>query len=157
MAGLAILRAFHVAGRPNQGLPGWGGFEEWSEWIRGAIVWLGLPDPSYGRRKIEDLDPVRSRLGALYDVWGALLGTRPVTVSDVVKASQEAGNEALQAVLAESFSDRQGKISNRALGNFLSNNEKRIEQGLRVERAGTRQGAVLWKVVPMEGREFGEL
>lgn len=45
VAALTILRAYQVAGRPNVGLPRWPGFERWSQVVRAAIVWIGLPDP----------------------------------------------------------------------------------------------------------------
>lgn len=51
-AALTILRAYIVAGRPNQGLQSWGSFESWSDLIRGALVWLGLPDPGATRAKL---------------------------------------------------------------------------------------------------------
>lgn len=44
-AALTILRAYHVAERPLNKLEEWGSFERWSELVRGAIVWTGLPDP----------------------------------------------------------------------------------------------------------------
>ncbi len=45
-AGLTILRAFVCAGRPGlKRLAPFGSFEEWSDLIRGALVWLGEPDP----------------------------------------------------------------------------------------------------------------
>lgn len=45
VAALAILRAYHVAGRPEVRLPRWSGFERWSQVVRAAVVWSGLPDP----------------------------------------------------------------------------------------------------------------
>src|SRR5262249_3875877 len=43
-AALTILRAYCVAGRPDQGLTPWGGFEGWSDLVRNTVVWCGLPD-----------------------------------------------------------------------------------------------------------------
>jgi hypothetical protein len=42
--GLTILRAYRNAGLPNRPSP-LGSFEPWSDWVRGAIIWLGLADP----------------------------------------------------------------------------------------------------------------
>ncbi len=44
-AALTILRAYHVAERPDQSLAAWGSFTAWSSLVRAAIVWTGLPDP----------------------------------------------------------------------------------------------------------------
>jgi hypothetical protein len=149
-AALTILRAFHVAGRPNLGLRRWGGFEEWSEWVRGAIVWLGMADPVEGRQRIENTDPHRCNLLSLLTAWYEIWGVNPTTAGDVVKVSQDFGNEPLRTVLGEMATNRRGEINSRTLGKFLSANEKRIEGGLRFERAGSHQRAVLWRVVAME-------
>lgn len=45
VAALTILRAYFVAGCPNQAGGEWGSFESWSARIRGAIVWAGGADP----------------------------------------------------------------------------------------------------------------
>jgi hypothetical protein len=42
---LTILRAYHLAGRPDQRLPAWGSFTTWSALVRGALVWAGCADP----------------------------------------------------------------------------------------------------------------
>ncbi len=44
-AALTILRAYHVANRPDQKLAAWGSFTAWSALVRGALVWTGLADP----------------------------------------------------------------------------------------------------------------
>jgi hypothetical protein len=41
---LTVLRAYIVAGAPEQSRP-LGGFEEWSRLVRDALIWLGEPDP----------------------------------------------------------------------------------------------------------------
>lgn len=52
-AALTILRAYHVAGRPAQTLPGWGSFSTWSQLVRNAIVWTGLADPHVTQRRAQ--------------------------------------------------------------------------------------------------------
>ena len=59
-AGLTILRAFVVAGRPGlDRLKPFGSFEAWSNLVRGALVWLGEPDPCITRKHIAADDPVK--------------------------------------------------------------------------------------------------
>jgi hypothetical protein len=41
VAGLTLLRAYVLAGRPAQGLRAWGGFEAWADLIAGALHWAG--------------------------------------------------------------------------------------------------------------------
>jgi hypothetical protein len=69
-AALTILRAFIVAGRPDQELEPWGSFEGWSGLVRQAVKWVGLPDPGKTR---EDL-PKRPDKWAIASVLDCLKG-----------------------------------------------------------------------------------
>ncbi len=69
-AALTILRGYIAAGRPDQHLPSWGSFEEWSDLVRNSIVWCGLPDPGETREEFcdsvdEDTQTLRQMLSAL--------------------------------------------------------------------------------------------
>src|SRR5262245_57668872 len=69
-AGLTILRAFVVAGRPEAGLKPWGSFEGWSGLVRNCIVWLGLLDPGDTRRELaEASDRDAAALRMLFAGW----------------------------------------------------------------------------------------
>lgn len=52
VAAMTILVAFFRAGRPSQGLKPLGSFEGWSNSVRSALVWLGMPDPVSTQREI---------------------------------------------------------------------------------------------------------
>ena len=51
-AALTLLRAYHVAGRPDQGLTPWGSYEGWSGVVRATAVWAGLPDAAETRQEL---------------------------------------------------------------------------------------------------------
>lgn len=53
-AALTILKAYLVAGMPDQALSSWGGFESWSRVVRGALVYAGVADPAATRLELED-------------------------------------------------------------------------------------------------------
>ncbi|MDR1922242.1 MAG: hypothetical protein LBS31_10955 [Candidatus Adiutrix sp.] len=55
-AGLTILRAYHLAGRPKPDWKEFGRFEDWSNLVRGALVWLDTEDPLATRRGLADAD-----------------------------------------------------------------------------------------------------
>lgn len=143
-AALTILRAYHVAGRPRQALPPWGGFDEWSDWVRSSLVWLGRADPALTRRVVEQSDPVRQGLCSLLTAWKQAFGTRVVGAGEVV--SETSSNEALRAVLRDVAGNNRGEISTRRLGHYLAKHADRIEGGLVVRRAGEYQGSAQWKV-----------
>ena len=43
-AGLTVLRAYIVAGKPKQPIKNFARFEDWSRLVRSALVWLGSVD-----------------------------------------------------------------------------------------------------------------
>jgi len=55
-AAITMLRGYVAAGRPNQRLVPWGSFESWSDLVRSAIVWAGLPDPCSTRAIVREKD-----------------------------------------------------------------------------------------------------
>jgi hypothetical protein len=59
VAALTILRAYILAGKPDQG-GSWGSFESWHRVIRGAVYWVGWADPMETRESIEDSDDTAS-------------------------------------------------------------------------------------------------
>lgn len=59
MAGLTILSAYHLAGKPSVDIPSWGGFTAWTSAIAAPLVWLGAPSPLIARRGLEDDDDSR--------------------------------------------------------------------------------------------------
>lgn len=156
-AGLTILRAFHLAGRPRQNIPNWGGFEEWSDWVRSAVVWLGMDDPAAGRRHLEELDPVRRNLVALLTSWFETFGSRVLTAGDAVKDALNSEGSPLRAVLNEIAATPRGDLNVRRLGNLLLTNERRIEGGLRIERIGSRSGVALWRVARVDAEAVGSV
>lgn len=156
-AALTVLRAYVVAGRPRQPVPPLGGFEDWSNLVRSALIWLGEADPLAGRANIEEADPERSKLKALLLAWHRAFGSFPTTSKEAVyKATprpdpEDRYQEILEApelyeVLAEFFKDRSGNPSSRHLGEYISQNARRIEAGARFEAAGDYQRAKLWRV-----------
>lgn len=143
---LTILRAYHVAGRPGPPAPVFGRFEDWSAWVRGAVMWLGLLDPCLGRRQLESRDPVARNLRALLINWRETIGPRRVTASELIREAELPVNSSLKEALVELAGDRTGAVNARRLGRALMAFERRIESGLRIVRAGERQGVVLWMV-----------
>ena len=157
-AALTVLRAYVVAGKPRQPVPPLGGFEDWSNLVRSSLIWLGEADPLAGRAHIEEADPERSKLKALLLAWHRAFGSFPTTSKEAVyKATprpdpEDRYQEILEApelreVLLEFFKDRSGNPSSRYLGEYISQNSRRVEAGARFEAAGIAHSARLWKVV----------
>lgn len=131
-AGLTILRAYFVAGRPPQEVAAFGSFEQWSDWIRCALVWLNLPDPNLGLRRIEQEDPERRELAFVLEAWHSKLGDSTFTVSQVIKEAFDPDSDTeallLREALIEIASAKDG-INARSLGRWITRNIGRRESG----------------------------
>ena len=165
-AGLTLLRAYIVAGRPKQPIKNFARFEDWSGLVRSALVWLGESDPLTGREQIEDGDPVRVKLRSLLLAWYATFRTAPATCKEAVSRANETmlddeGTEqprypAMKEALEEHFADRGGKVSSRYLGEFLKKYAGRVDMGARFEASGISHHAVNWRVVVVDKARFGK-
>ncbi|MBM3495189.1 MAG: hypothetical protein FJX72_12840 [Armatimonadetes bacterium] len=143
VAGLTVLRAFHVAGRPDMGLPVFGRFEEWSDWVRSALVWLGMPDPCATRRRIEDTDPVRLQIAALLVALQGVFSASTFTVAQVLASDDKILRESVATILTTGSSSQSPAQS---LGIFFQHVQRRPEGSLRLVRDGNRSGSGLWRV-----------
>jgi hypothetical protein len=147
-AALTVLRAYHLAGRPKQKIKVFGRFEGWSNWVRSALVWCGEADPCETRKRIEMIDPVRRLIQAVLMQWHELFGTGAKTAAEVIEASRDfpSANKTFHEVLCDALNVNDTKLNPLRLGNWLDKHERRPEGGLKIERAGERQGVCLWKV-----------
>ncbi|HCB13400.1 MAG TPA: hypothetical protein DEP36_07520 [Gammaproteobacteria bacterium] len=155
-AGLTVLRAYLAAGKPKQPMKALGGFEDWSNTVRAALIWLGEADPNVGRAEFEEADPDRLQLRALMLAWYATFKSAGATSKEAVAKANETrindqGDEErcypdLWEVLNDHFQDRKGMISTRVIGEFLKKFSRRVEIGARFD--GTEYGTrTLWHVV----------
>jgi hypothetical protein len=89
---LTILRAKHVAGIVAPAV--WQSFEDWSNTVRSALIWLGKADPCQTVEDLQDDDPELAEMRAVYSQWwknigvgwdGNRNGRDTITVADVIK------------------------------------------------------------------------
>ncbi len=155
IASLTILRAFHLARRPAP-QKSFGRFEQWSDLIRGAIIWLGLADPCDSRKRVEENDPHRENLTQLLECWKSIFLNQKITVKQLVKAScasshrseeDEGRAEDLKLALLE-VAGKRGEINSSKLGCYLRENNGRIENGLKIVSHGKSKHGVLWSSIP---------
>ncbi len=69
VAVLTILKAYHVAGRPNRPSPPLQSFIHWSDTVRGALLWLGQGDPVNTMQRLRATDPTIGNLRAFLTAW----------------------------------------------------------------------------------------
>jgi len=72
-AALTVLRAYVVANTPRRPGPT-GSFDEWSNWVRAALIWLDQADPWATTETVRRLDPKRDALIAVITEWSRAIG-----------------------------------------------------------------------------------
>ena len=156
VAALTALRAFHVAGRPGTSAP-LGSFEDWSNLVRGALIWLGCADPVELMKSMRQADPTREAMRAVAAQWSAVIGPEPVTAAEAIGKAIEmrrsyddgGGNEFVHADFREALvavAGKAGALSTRLLGMWLMERQDRIVDGLRFVKVGDRNKVALWAV-----------
>jgi hypothetical protein len=152
---LTVLRAFVVAGRPQQRDP-LGSFGEWSRLVRDALIWLGEADPVATLEDARASDPQLANLTAVVEQWASIIGDRRITVRALIDVATRATTpldrgrpeythpdfrEALLAVAGEA-----GVINGRKLGIWLARNQGRVVAGRRIVQAGLNAGTMTWRL-----------
>jgi|SRR5579872_1050236 len=150
-AGLTILYAYYIAGKPIQNIKQFGRFEEWSDWVRSSIVWLGMSDPCESRKDIESNDPIRILISSFFTAWYEIFGSRPVKIKELKDMSFNTDanpetSETLREAISELAADNKGNINSRSLARKLALYKNRIENGFCLEQSGKHQGTSLWRV-----------
>lgn len=155
-AALTILRAFHVAGRPQKADP-LGSFFDWSRWVRDSLIWLEQDDPVDTLEIARENDPALEALTAMLTQWWMIVGGARVSSRDIADQAtqQRRGNsmtlkpeftypdfrEALLAVAGEG-----GAVNTRKLSKWIGSNEDRIVGSLRIVRRGLLTGLMTWQL-----------
>jgi hypothetical protein len=157
-AALTVLRAFHVAGRPQQASP-LGSFVEWSRWVRDALIWLGEANACATMDEVRGADPKLDALTMVIEQWHAVLGERRVSAKEVIDAAVEQRSdgpfgrpafvhpdfrEALLVVAGDG-----GAISGRRLGRWLAASQNRIVGGMKIVADGVHTGIQRWRLVQL--------
>lgn len=147
---LTILMAYHKAGKPQHPkMSEWGGYEEWSETVRGCAMWLGLPDPAEGKKNMtKDADPSVAAMQLLLDEWHKLdapIGgiTANQIISKVFPREQRLIDHELNDI-----ADAISSITTRQTGQHLSTQfrkfRKRVLGKWKLDRVTTSGNVIRW-------------
>jgi hypothetical protein len=163
-AALTILRAYCVAGRPDQKLPAWGSFEAWSDLVRNAIVWLDLPDPGECRQELGAyISPADQAMKVILRCWQEMdpkgKGYTAVQVIKLLYPKEESGfakrpdwhSEMKVAIETLTECTEVGRLP-RQLGTRLRDNRRRVFDGRMFDQAKLTDGVAKWIVRSAEDR-----
>jgi hypothetical protein len=142
-AGLTVLRAWQVAGEDSSATP-LGGFEQWSQRVRDALLWLGCADPCDTILKVRSGDPEREALVTVIEQWRAHLTVGSTyTVKDIIERAINVP-AFYTALLNVAEIGAGGTVSNKRMGWWLKRVEGKIVNGMRLLQQGSNHGYPLW-------------
>ena len=152
VAALTILRAYHIAGRPQQRDP-LGSFSEWSRWVRDALVWLGRADPVNTMEDARATDPKLAKLQAVIAEWADALDTAKTTAKGLIEAATAGSTDAWGKFIFNRPDFREallviagagGAINSEQLGKWLRDNKERVIGDYRIDRGTMLKGSSTW-------------
>lgn len=163
VAGLTVLRAFHVAGRPQQVAP-LGSFTEWSRWVRDAFLWLDEKDPAETMEKVRSADPKLEALATVMDQWATVIGSARVSAREVIEIATSDATESTppyrrtfvyadfrEALLVVAGDG--GAINSRRLGKWLAAHAGRIVGGRKLVAEHGHNNTARWRLIQVIDRE----
>jgi len=145
-AALTILGAYVLAGKPDQQLKPWGGFDQWSGTIRAPLVWLGMEDPCATRQHVIEDDPEREQAAAVLSTWHTAVGTDAVQIGQLIAlaANDPELKTALLGVAAAK--NEAGQIDPRRLAWWCRVSKDRIVNGLLLTKDRNYGKSATWRV-----------
>jgi putative DNA primase/helicase len=179
VAALTVLRAYHVAGRP-QPPPRLQNFGEWSDTVRATLIWLGQGDPVKTMGHLRMADPALVNLRAVLAAWrdefadAAQSSNTVIEAANATKATEEpqASGRYVRSYIRPALRNailtvagRGGAIEARVFGQWLGRNKHRVvnlgqdddakdlfalKDLVALEPAALLHGSQQWKVVNRE-------
>ena len=137
-AALTIVRAYLSAGAPSQASP-MGSFEDWSDTVRSALIWLGMGDCRGDVDAMRAEDPEKAELAEIIDA----LPTGRFTVREI--AHNVAESPELREVFA-GFVGRNCVFATKSFGRYLARFRGTIIGGRSVELVTKDIHGAVWQV-----------
>ena len=160
VAGLTILRAYIAAGRPDQNLVPWGSFEEWSNLIRGSIVWAELADPANTRMIVREADRstelLRLLVAGIQEVDSIGGGVTSGEIERLLSHPIQPDEHDPYPILREAISECCDEPTARKIGNQLRKYIGRVCGGLCLAKIPGRARTNCWTVQSVTSGVSGE-
>jgi len=123
---LTIVRGYLTAGEKSAP-DALASFDDYTRFVRGPLVWLGMADPAATMDKLHEADPVLVGLRSVMAAWEAAIGlNKPMTAAGAIEAAQSQefedtpANETEAAKKAREGRDKTLRDAKHALGLALS-------------------------------------
>jgi putative DNA primase/helicase len=139
---LTIIRAYIVAGKPEPMRPSLPSFEEWSDLLRSALVWLGEADPLATMDKVREQDPDRQEAAGVFMAVWAITKGQPFTSKGIHELAIEKDSSdtwsdqyihpELRDALMNAMHFYRNEPSPKDIGKWLGRHKGRICNGLKL-------------------------
>ena len=128
---LTIVLAWIQSGKPRANVPSIGSFNQWSDFCRQPLLWLGLEDPVQSMVHAIKYDPQRLAEGRLISWLRLQFGNNTFRTKDIVEVA-EAQNAELREALVDLDLMKDGVANSKSIGRWLSRKEGEIFNGERL-------------------------
>jgi hypothetical protein len=157
-AGLTVLRAYIVAGKPSDAKTrALGSFEKWAELVRGAVIWVGFPDPCATRGELATADSETNLLRRLISAWEEELGLGEFSLREVCRQFENESEGARVTKTAPKFGPLYdvfveirppigGVFDVARLAYTFRKFKGRVIEGKRLECETDRNGIAKWRI-----------
>jgi hypothetical protein len=149
VAALTILRAWLIAraGGERVSADPFGGFADWSRWVREALIWLGEADPCLTISAVRENDPQHDLLTAVIMQWNQhLMLNGKYTVQDVIGRAVNTPTF-YSALMGVAAAPTGAIISPPNLGRWLKRVQGKIVNGFMLLQDGSSFGYPRWKLI----------
>jgi putative DNA primase/helicase len=149
-AALTLVRAYICSGSPNPA-PRLASFEEWSDTVRSALIWLGCADPVETMEVGRADDPVRETFELCVAACRERYGERPFRAAELMQDAQAGHGGApaypsLHEAVFEIAHTGQ-RLDPSALAYWLRSHKGKVAEGYKLTNDGKKQAN--WRVVPL--------
>jgi len=146
-AALVVVRAYIVAGFPDL-RPALASFEDWSRFVRSALVWLGRADPVDKQDRERRADPSVATLWALLEAWRlGPVGCRDdygqyrwLTAAELVGLAEliDLAGRGLRDALVAATNARTDRLSPKSVSRYLNSHTDRLVDGKCLRKSDER-------------------
>lgn len=126
---ITVIRAYILAGKPDR-LPRLASFEEWSDTVRSAIVWLGRADPLKSMEKAREDDNRLASTKIFVAAWYAAIQSQKKTAGQMVESSLN--DTDFQVAMKDFVNPRNGQVTAQNLGARLRMVKGRVIGDLKI-------------------------
>jgi putative DNA primase/helicase len=155
-AALTVMKCYQLAGKPKQDIENWGGFENWSSWVRSPLVWCGFPDPYLTQTQIEDNDPERNSIKTIFRLWYNIYEEDPMKLNEIIadcNLALENKTPSAEYDLANELMEIGGRgktLDNNRIGFWFRNKRDRIMDGLKLVCTKQKTNVRKWRIIKIE-------